>query len=255
MTRRAFGPELRRWRLLRSLSQLALADEAGTSQRHLSYLERGLARPSRDMVVRLAATLELAPKQRDDLLLAAGLAPEPKPPARSGPLPDPVRETMEAVLRGHLPAPALILGPRGEVVAANAAVALLTEGAAPELSRDPARLCRLMLHPRGMASRVVNLNSWGHHLLEGLRGIARGSGPDPELEEYIAELAGYLPRAAPDPGQLGFAVPLRLRSAGGELRLITTFTSLADPALEGYRLEVFLPADAETAELLRISVT
>ncbi len=56
------------------------------------------------------------------------------------------------------------------------------------------------------------------------------------------------------PGYLGFAVPLRLRSGSGELRLITTLTSFAtatDITLAELRLEAFLPADEATAAILR----
>ncbi|MFI6323965.1 helix-turn-helix domain-containing protein [Nonomuraea sp. NPDC050556] len=248
MSGETFGAELRRWRLRRDLSQMELADRTGTTQRHVSYLERGLAQPRRALVLRLAATLALTESERDDLLLTVGLAPEQ--PDLAGPLGEPVRRMLEMVVRGHLPAPALIAGPHGQVVAANDAVAVLTEGAAPDLLREPASLRRLMLHPRGMAPRVINLDSWGHHVLEGLRDLARCGGRSPQLHELITELARYVPAARPDAGQPGFAVPLRLRSARGELRLISTVTSLATPALAGYRLEVFLPADAETSRLL-----
>ncbi|MFI6322225.1 helix-turn-helix domain-containing protein [Nonomuraea sp. NPDC050556] len=244
-----FGQELRRWRLQRGLSQLTLADSAGTSQRHLSYMERGKANPGRSIVNRLAKSLDLPPKERNHLLLlAAGLAPE----LEQAQIPDPTREALEAVLTAHLPAPAVVVGPGGEVVAANDAVAVLTEGAHPDLLREPVSLCRLMLHPQGMAPRVANLPAWGHHVLEGLRDIARTTAPDEALRDVIAELSSYVPEEAQEP--LGFAATLRLRTENGELRLISTITSLAtavDPALAGYRLEAFLPADEETASLLK----
>lgn len=249
MNKGDFGPELRRWRLRRGLSQLTLADRAGTSQRHLSYMERNKANPGRSVVTRLANSLDLPPKERNHLLLAAGLAPELEDTTE---IPQPTREALEAVLRGHLPAPAVVIGPSGEVVAANDAIRVLTEGAHPDLLREPVSLCRLMLHPQGMAPRVANLAAWGHHVLEGLRDIARTTPHDEQLHNVIAELASYVPEKEQEP--LGFAVPLRLRTRGGELRLISTIISLAtavDPALAGYRLEAFLPADEETASLLK----
>ena len=47
------GELLRQWRQRRRLSQLDLAGEAGVSARHLSFLETGRARPSREMVLHL----------------------------------------------------------------------------------------------------------------------------------------------------------------------------------------------------------
>jgi transcriptional regulator with XRE-family HTH domain len=72
---RPFGEHLRDWRQRRRLSQLDLALEAETSTRHLSFLETGRAKPSRDMLLRLAQTLEVPLRERNALLLAAGFAP------------------------------------------------------------------------------------------------------------------------------------------------------------------------------------
>ena len=48
---------LRAWRRRRGASQLALAVQSGVSQRHVSFLESGRARPSREMVVQLSSAL------------------------------------------------------------------------------------------------------------------------------------------------------------------------------------------------------
>jgi transcriptional regulator with XRE-family HTH domain len=71
----SFGARLRWWRGRRSLSQLALAAAARTTQRHLSFLESGRTAPSRTMVLRLADALDVPLRQQNALLLAAGFAP------------------------------------------------------------------------------------------------------------------------------------------------------------------------------------
>jgi transcriptional regulator with XRE-family HTH domain len=71
----SFASHLRTWRRRRGWSQLELSGRAGISQRHLSFLEIGRAAPSRDMVARLAATLDLPLRQHNELLVAAGFAP------------------------------------------------------------------------------------------------------------------------------------------------------------------------------------
>jgi transcriptional regulator with XRE-family HTH domain len=248
-----FAAELRRWRAARRWSQLDLALRAGTTQRHLSYMEQGRSRPGRAMVVRLAEALGLSLRERNGLLLAAGYAPVfAESPLDSADL-RPVREALDRILAGHLPYPAVVVRPYGELVAANAALSVLTEGAAPDLLGPPVNVLRLALHPDGMAPRVGNLPEWGRHVVESLRGQALRS-PDPRLDAFVAELEGYLPPAAPGPDHLGFAVPLRLRTGEGELRLITTLTSFAtavDVTLSELHLEAFLPADEPTAEILR----
>lgn len=235
------------------MSQLDLAIRADTTQRYLSFLEQGRSRPGRTMVVRLAESLELSLRERNGLLLAAGYAPVFAESRLDTPELAPVRKALDRILEGHLPYPAVVVRPYGVLVAANAAFELLTEGAAPELLAPPVNVLRLALHPEGLARRVLNLPEWGRHVTESLRGRALRS-PDPELDTFIAELEGYLPEAEPGPDHLGFAVPLRLRSEEGELRLITTITSFAtavDVTLSELHLEAFLPADDATAAILR----
>jgi transcriptional regulator with XRE-family HTH domain len=247
-----FASELRRWRSRRNWSQLELAIRADTTQRHLSFLEQGRSRPGRAMVVRLAESLGLSLRERNDLLLAAGFAPVYSESSLDAPELGPVRDALDRILDGHMPYPAVVVRPYGELVAANPAFAVLTDGAAPELLQPPVNVLRLALHPHGLAPRVGNLAEWGRHITGSLRDELRRS-PHPRLEELIAELDAYLPPVDPQPGHLGFAVPLRLRVAGGELRLITTLTSFAtavDVTLSELRLEAFLPADEATADLL-----
>ena len=105
----------------------------------------------------------------------------------------------------------------------------------------------------GLAPRVRNLPEWGRHITVHLRAVLARS-PDPALEALLAELESYLPPLPEETSVLGFAVPLELDSAEGDLRLITTitsFTTAADVTLAELQLEAFLPADEATAEVLR----
>ncbi|WP_035851540.1 helix-turn-helix transcriptional regulator [Kitasatospora azatica] len=247
-----FPTALRERRVQRRLSQLDLALRAGTTQRHVSFMETGRSEPGRAMVVRLAESLELPLRERNELLLTAGYAPAyPDRPLQAPELAA-VREALDAVLTGHLPYPALVVDRHGNLVAANPAFALLTEGAADELLAEPLNVYRLALHPRGLAARIANLPAWGRHVLLGLERAARQD-PGGGLAELAAELAPFVPADGGSEGTLGFAVPLRLRTPRGELRLITTVTTFAtatEVALAELRLEAFLPADRATAELL-----
>lgn len=247
------GPELRRWRRIRRLSQLELAVIAGTTQRHLSFIESGRSRPGREIVIRLAESLELTLRERNNLLAAAGFAPVFTETGLDESSLRPVRAALEQILRGHMPYPAIVVAPYGQVLAANAATEVFTEGASPELLTPPVNMLRVMLHPDGMAPRVRNLGVWGRHVIENLRARSRRN-PDPILDDFIAELSSYLPAVDLGPAHLGFAMPLHLDTADGELRLITTLTSFAtatDITLAELKLEAFLPADPPTADNLR----
>jgi transcriptional regulator with XRE-family HTH domain len=246
-----FGATLRGWRLRRRLSQIDLAIDAGTTQRHLSFLEQGRSAPGRDIVIRLADALELTLRQRNSFLSAAGFAaahPESEPDA---PLLEPVRQAMQHVLDGHLPYPAMVMDGFGDLVAANGAFGLLTEDVAPWLLEPPVNVLRVALHPEGMAARTVNLDDWRRHILHSLR----QRGPHPRIDTLLEELeVDGLPTPDNEPAEsLGFAVPLHLRSSDGEVRLIatiSTFVTALDVTVSELRLEAFLPADRATAEVL-----
>jgi transcriptional regulator with XRE-family HTH domain len=246
-----FGTVLREWRSRRRLSQIDLAIEAGTTQRHLSFLEQGRSTPGRDIVSRLADSLRLTLRQRNALLSAAGFAPAHPESSLDGQLLEPVREALQHVLDGHLPYPAMVMDGFGELVAANSAFGLLTDGVAGRLLEPPVNVLRVALHPEGMAARIVNLDDWRQHILHGLR----ERGPHPRIDKLIEELEGY---GMPAPGSrpvesLGFAVPLHLRSHDGDVRLvatISTFVTALDVTVSELRLEAFLPADPQTAAIL-----
>lgn len=246
-----FGTVLREWRNRRRLSQIDLALDAGTTQRHLSFLEQGRSTPGRDIVSRLADSLRLTLRQRNSLLSAAGFAPAHPESSLDAQLLEPVREALQHVLDGHLPYPAMVMDGFGELVATNNAFGLLTDGVAAWLLEPPINVLRVALHPEGMAARIVNLDDWRLHILHGLR----ERGPHPRIENLIEELEGY---GVPAPGSrpvesLGFAVPLHLRSVDGDVRLvatISTFVTALDVTVSELRLEAFLPADPPTAAIL-----
>jgi transcriptional regulator with XRE-family HTH domain len=243
-----FPHALRERRRHRHLSQLDLAVRAGTSQRHLSFIESGRSVPGRNMVVRLAESLELPLRERNELLLAAGYAPAYPESSLDDPVLAPVRTAIDHILTGHLPYPALVVDRKGNLVAANEAFDLITEGAAPELVGPGTNVYRLALHPDGMAPRILNFAEWARHILERIG----------HLEELRAELTEYVPELDPSPDHLGFAVPLRLRTSRAQLHLMTTVTTFAtavDVTLAELKLEAFLPADQATAEALRPRTT
>jgi len=249
---RPFGSELRAWRTRRGVSQLDLAIRAGTTQRHLSFVEQGRSSPGRTMVLRLAESLELGLADRNALLLAAGFAPVFAESPWDGPTLRPVRDALERILAGHEPYPAVVVRHGGDIVARNRAVAVLFDGVDPALLAEPVNAYRVALHPLGMAPRIANFGAWAQHVLASLRASVR-RGPSEELAALVDELEGYVPAPLPGPDHLGFAVPLRLATSHGELTLITTLMSFAtalDVTLADLRLEAFLPADASTARIL-----
>ncbi len=255
-----FAIALRGWRKRRRVSQLELALRAGTTQRHVSFIEGNRSTPGRAMVVRLAEALEVPLRERNSLLLAAGYAPAYEETRYDDPRLGAVRAALERILAGHMPYPAVVVDRNGDLVSANAAFWWLAEGTAEELLEPPVSIPRVLLHPQGMAPRIVNLDDWAWHVINVLRRESLRT-PNERFDALVAELEELVPERPrhPGPDHLGFAVPLRLRSGDEELQLLTTlahFGTAVDVTVAELRLEAFLPGDEATAaHLARAAVT
>jgi transcriptional regulator with XRE-family HTH domain len=261
-TARPIGDHLREWRRRRRLSQLDLACEADISTRHLSFLETGRSRPSREMVLHLAERLEVPLRDRNALLVAAGFAPAFPVRALDDPALAPARRAVERVIEAHAPNPALAVDRHWQLVAANAAVGLLVAGSSPTLLQPPVNVMRLGLHPDGLAPRIVNYAEWRGHLLDRLRHQAGTTG-DAVLADLLAELQAYpapagvltaLPPSVAEEAHPDVVVPLRLATPDGILSFLSTTTVFGTPVdvtLSELAVESFFPADAFTAESLR----
>jgi transcriptional regulator with XRE-family HTH domain len=251
------GELLRAWRRRRSLSQLDLALDAAVSSRHVSFLETGRARPSREMLLRLAEHLEVPLRDRNALLLAAGYAPVFAERGLNSTDMSPVREALARFLRAHEPYPAVVIDRHHDLIDANDALAMLTAGVARDLLEPPANVLRIALHPDGLAPRIINLGEWSGHLLSRLRREASLTG-DAKLEQLHAELASYpgveleVPQEQLTAAEV--VLPLRVRAGDGEelsfFSTISTFGTAVDVTLAELAVEAFYPANARTATRL-----
>jgi transcriptional regulator with XRE-family HTH domain len=250
----AFSGALAKARSRARLSQLELAARAGTTQRHVSFLERGRSVPGRGLVIRLAEALGLPLRERNALLLRAGYAPIYKETPLGDPSLRPLYAAMQKVLVAYDPFPALMTDRAGTLYAGNEALDVLLEGVDADLLAPPVNVRRVALHPRGLAPRVLNFAEWGHHVVEMIHREV-----DRHLEaaesELLTELERYVGPVSAEPGSdyTGLAMPLHLASSAGDLTLLTTVTSFStavDVTIAELRLEAFLPADADTAARL-----
>lgn len=267
------GPLLRGWRERRRLSQLELALRAGSSARHISFVETGRSRPSEEMVLRLAEQLDVPVRDRNALLLAAGYAPRFARTPLDDPSMDALRAGVEQLLRGYEPYPALVVDGTYTVVAANRGIAMLLEGLPEHLLSPPLNAMRITLHPEGLAPRIRNLREWRGHLLAQMeRQIALIRSK--ELRELYDEVAAYplavSSAAGPAAGETGYgedgavggadapyaylALPLRIEHDGRVLSFvssISTFNTPMDVTVAELAIETLLPADPATVGYLR----
>jgi transcriptional regulator with XRE-family HTH domain len=266
--RSGVGPLLRRWREARHLSQLELALEAEVSARHLSFLETGKAKPSREMLLTLANVLDVPLRERNVLLLAAGYAPIYAETSLNDPRMSQVRAVIEIILNSNEPRSALAHDRHWNVVMANAAfVRFLTlllgrapAGLFPLQVTTPPRvnLLHLLFDPNGLRRVMVNWEASAKALLnEAHRRLAWTR--DDALKALIADILRYpgVPVRWREPeleGPQALMLPIELNLNGTIARMFSTVTSVAAPhdvTLQELHVEVFYPADAETEATLR----
>ncbi|WP_328844294.1 helix-turn-helix domain-containing protein [Streptomyces sp. NBC_00258] len=260
------GPLLRGWREQRRVSQLELALRAGSSARHISFVETGRSRPSEEMVLRLAEHLDVPVRDRNALLLAAGYAPRYPETPLDDPALDALREGVERLIQGYEPYPAFVVDATYNVVAANRGIAMLLDTVPEHLLAPPLNAMRLTLHPEGLAPRIRNLREWRGHLLAQMeRDIAlRRSEPLRALYEEVAAYPyaseGSPEEGSPESGEGAgetvpyFALPMQIEHDGRVLSFISsisTFNTPMDVTVAELAIETLLPADPATVKYLQ----
>lgn len=251
-----FPALLRYWRNRRGLSQLDLALSADVSARHVSFLETGRAQPSRDMVLRLAATLRMPLRDRNVMLHAAGFAEEFAEPDDAAGLPPAINHALERMLAKHEPYPMVVMDRHYMVRRANrGAMALLQHFSDdPAAIPQPLNAFHLLFDPKLGRPFVENWPATARTFLSRLHLEALENPSDAGLSELLAELLAYpdVPESwrQPDFSQpVDSTLALRLRRGDLSLGFITTLTVFSAPGnvtLEELRIESYFPLDAET---------
>ncbi|MGW7524959.1 helix-turn-helix domain-containing protein [Streptomyces sp. NPDC054783] len=247
------GPLIREWRQRRRLSQLDLAQRAGISARHVSFVETGRAQPSRRMLLQLADHLEIPQRNRNTLLVAAGYAPVFQESAFDAARMSAVRAMVDRLFGAHEPFPALALDADENIVTMNGGARLLARELPDHLREPPVNLMRLTLHPEGLSKMMVNSAHFRQHMLGRLHRQVIHSGR-PSLRRLYEEVSGY-PGMDAEPELTDEVVTLlHVRALGTELRLfstVTTFGASTDITVAELSLETFHPADEHTADVFR----
>src|SRR6476661_1621578 len=250
------GDLLRHWRQTARRSQLDLASVSGVSARHLSFVETGRARASRELLLHLAEHLGMPLRERNALVLAAGYAPAYAESDLGAEHLRSAREALAHLLAGHEPYPALVLDRWGDVLMTNRGVEPLLRGVDPDLLAAP-NAYRIGLHPGGLLPRVREPGGWIAHLGHRLERALRWSG-DARLAALRREVRGYpgvaeVLDARPDPVAQELLLTVTFADADGDLvfhSALTTFGGPHDVTLAELAVESFFPADAATRERL-----
>ncbi|MEW5507262.1 helix-turn-helix domain-containing protein [Pseudomonas antarctica] len=244
------GQHLRQLRRHAKLSQLDLALITGVSQRHLSCIETGRAKPGPGTLHTLLTALQAPLEHCNQVFLAAGYAPRYTATPLAAPAMAAVREAVSHVLHANNPAPAILLDSEWQVLAANASTGLLFElvGIEPNAAQG-LNLLTTLLQTGGLGDHLINAEeirtvAWQRATREALG--------NPALAQLLARLP--VPSSTQLPNEMPPLLLTRIRSHRGELNFLSTFTTFGMPqdiTLTSLRIEHLIPADASTWQVMR----
>jgi transcriptional regulator with XRE-family HTH domain len=256
----AFPQLLRGHRVRHRWSQEHLGLEAGVSPRHLSCLETGKARPSREMVLLLASVLDLELRERNALLISAGFAAVYPTTRLDRPAMAPVNRAIELLLAQQEPYGAILIDRLWNVLRLNnGARRLLSTFLEPSVipPHVATNLVRAALHPEGLRACIANWPEVASVVLERVERASHAHPEDEERRALLAEVRGYPDIAAlpaVTPSMTAPVAVLHLRRGADELRffsLLTTIGTPLDVTAQELTFESFFPADEATERWFR----
>ena len=257
----SFGTLLKQWRDRRNFSQLDLAFTSQVSQRHISFLESGRAKPSQEMVLQLATVLEVPLRHQNLLLSAAGIAPIHAETDLSAPEMTSVRKVIDLILRQHEPYPAFVVDRYWNLLLTNqGATRLLDAFIEPDKLHSlfyidgKINIVRMMFHPQGLRPFIVNWESCANHLLQR---VHRETLVEPESEvshRLLSELMSdpdvkRIWQSSSRTADHTLLLTIHLHRDDRSLKFFSTIATLGTPydiTLQELRIECLFPADEAT---------
>ena len=254
---RDFAASLRWWRQRKGHSQLELAGRADISQRHLSFLELGRAAPSRDMVIRLAAALDVPLRQQNALLVAAGFAPVWRQTDLAAPELAQIRHALDFILAQQEPFPAVVVVRHWNLLLANAGAVRLVEFlVGPLVSGTPVNLADALIAPGVLRPWLTNWTEVAGYFVRSVEAdaAADGTSATADLLKRLLAYDGVEAALTAPPPTSGPVLPMLFRKGDARLQLFTTIATLGTPqdvTLQELRIESFFPMDEATAQIFR----
>ncbi len=231
------------------MSQLDLAIAAGTTARHVSFVETGRSRPGMDLVLRIAEALRVPLPERNALLTAAGFAPAFPAHELGSPAMESVDRVLDAVLRGHEPYPAWVVRRPFTFVRANAGAEALFPGLA---GLPPEQLIDLWFGPGPFREHVRN---WAEVVQAGLAALRHDSADTADAEgirllkraEALAQPLADLTGAPAGSAPVICPVFEFDRQIVRTISAVMRFATAAEITTSELRVELMFPADDDAA--------
>ena len=212
-----FGTVLKDWRGRRRMSQLDLGLEADVSARHISFLETGRSRPSRDMIIHLSDVLEMPREASNTMLVAAGFAPAYAARQRDAEELEPLMAAIDWTISRHEPYPAFVIDKHWVLQQMNRSATMLFGGAG--LSDGSSLLDALITDPV-LRATIEDVGEMLVHMRARLRTEISHLGGDEILEEAVTRIEA-LPefRAQSDRGDAVAPAVIPAKYRAGEITL------------------------------------
>jgi transcriptional regulator with XRE-family HTH domain len=245
------GELLRYWRQQRGKSQLALSMDSGISQRHLSFVESGRSAPSRGFLSIVSDALNIPLRERNDLLLASGYAPQYSEHSVDAEQMSIVTRAIDRMLHQHEPHPALVLDRHWYVIRTNeAAPRFFGSFLNLEMRPKPRNLLDLMFDPGGMRPFVEEWEKVAAGLLQRVRREAVGQMLDAELQKLLKRLQEYpgVAELKPSFAPQGPVLPITFRRGNERFSYFSLITTVGTPqciTAQELRVECMFPTDVE----------
>lgn len=251
-------------RRARRFSQLELSLRLSVSQRHVSFVESGRAKPSRELLLAWLNELDAPLAVRNEAMLQAGFAPAYSAEPLTAPTLGPATDALAQLLEVHDPMPAMVIDARWNVLQFNRGAQWLLNTLMPWTADLPAgtpvNMLDLLAHPQGLTLHMLNLQEKGPAMLAQLRDeVVAQPALAPKIEALAtllhSRLGGNLYNLWSQP-----SAPLlttHFTTPYGELAFFSMFSTFGTPqdiTLASLRVEHLFAADDATAAVLRAQV-
>lgn len=244
-----FGNTLRKWRKQRRYSQLQLAVDIDVSSKHISFLETGRSKPSREMILKIGNFLFLPKREINSGLLAAGFSPVYAELPNNDAELEPVTTAIQQMLENHMPYPAIVLNQNWDVVNANKSAADLMSKIGFSSSTN---LIQAIIDDDPKTSKIINWRESALAILSRLRyEISFIGGSDTleslerELSEHIAATCDELSEAQPE--KLILSTQFQLTdSVLSFFSIIAQLGTVQDVTVSELKVELMFPTDDAT---------
>jgi transcriptional regulator with XRE-family HTH domain len=254
-----FCAMLREWRVARRMSQLELAVVAEVSPRHMSCIETGKARAGREIVTRIAETLEMPLRDRNALLIAAGYAPIYPETSLATTQFAQIGKAIDLILAQQEPFPASVIDRRWNMIQTNKGLDRLLRRVLGGRPPRHSNMIRQIFDPEDVRSAIVNWEEVASAVIGNLQHELAVTPGDTAGRALAAEVLAYpgVPtrwrqrdvERAPSP-----LLTTVFRDGDAELSFFSTITTFAMPrdvTLDELRVESCFPMDEHTAAVCR----